>query len=94
MTAPQADYRYMQLEDARLARALTRVLQAPGLTREQATGWLTAVAEVLDGGGPGPVPIWAFNTFAALQSLHLPLTRCIADEDIPPACRGGCRPSR
>jgi hypothetical protein len=84
MTAAQTDYRYAQLEDARLARALMRILQAPGLKREQATGWLTVVAEALDGGGPGPVPIWAFNTFATLQSLHLHLARGLADEGVPP----------
>jgi hypothetical protein len=78
MTAKQADYRYAQLEDARLARAVIRILQAPGLKREQATGWLTAVGEALHGGGPGPVPIWAFNTFATLQSLHLHLARGLA----------------
>ncbi|MET9097747.1 DUF2785 domain-containing protein [Streptomyces antibioticus] len=84
MTAPQTDYRYVQLEDARLARALTRVLQAPGLTRKQATGWLDTVEKALEGGGPGPVPVWAFNTFATLQSLHLHLTRGLADEGVPP----------
>ncbi|WP_326753229.1 DUF2785 domain-containing protein [Streptomyces hirsutus] len=84
ITAKQTDYRYRQLEDARLARALTRILQAPGLNREEATGWLTVVVAALDGGGPGPVPVWAFNTFATLQSLHLHLTRGLADEGTPP----------
>jgi len=84
MTAAQSDYRYTQLEDARLARALLRILQAPGLNLEQATGWLSAVAEALDGGGHGPVPVWAFNTFATLQSLHLHLTRGLVDEGVPP----------
>ncbi|MEV8091655.1 hypothetical protein [Streptomyces nigra] len=46
--------------------------------------WLDVVAEALEGGGPGPVPVWAFNTFATLQSLHLHLTRGIADEGLPP----------
>ncbi|MGW4081423.1 DUF2785 domain-containing protein [Streptomyces sp. NPDC004822] len=84
VTEPQTDYRYAQLEDARLARALVRVLQAPGLSSEEVTGWLDVVAEALEGGGPGPVPVWAFNTFATLQSLHLHLTRGMADEEIPP----------
>ncbi|MEV7689062.1 DUF2785 domain-containing protein [Streptomyces bungoensis] len=84
MTAAQSDYRYAQLEDARLARALLRILQAPGLNLEQATGWLTVVSEALAGGGPGPVPVWAFNTFATLQSLHLHLARGLVDEDVPP----------
>ncbi|MGW7609115.1 DUF2785 domain-containing protein [Streptomyces sp. NPDC054766] len=82
MTAA-ADYRYVQLEDARLARAICRILLAPGLPAEQATGWLSVVAEALEGGGHGPVPPWAFNTFATLQSLHLHLTRGLAEEGVP-----------
>ncbi|GAA3374955.1 hypothetical protein GCM10020367_40830 [Streptomyces sannanensis] len=84
MTATYADYRYEQLEDARLARALSSILLAPGLTAEQATDWLGVVATALDGGGPGPVPPWAFNTFATLQSLHLHLTRGLAEGGVPP----------
>ncbi|MET7801399.1 DUF2785 domain-containing protein [Streptomyces decoyicus] len=84
MTAAHADYRYAQLEDARLAHAVSRILLAPGLTAEQATDWLNVVTDALDGGGPGPVPPWAFNTFATLQSLHLHLTRGLADGGAPP----------
>jgi hypothetical protein len=84
MTAGAADYRYAQLEDARLARALTRILRAPGLGREQATGWVAVVTEALEGDGPGPLPIWAFNTFATLQSLHVHLTRGMTGEGAPP----------
>jgi hypothetical protein len=84
MTATHADYRYAQLEDARLARAITSVLLAPGLTAEQASGWLDIVADALVGGGPGPVPPWAFNTFATLQSLHLHLTHGLAVGGVPP----------
>ncbi|MEU2288849.1 DUF2785 domain-containing protein [Streptomyces sp. NPDC013178] len=84
MTAAQADCRYTQSEDARLARALTRILHTPGLKSEQATAWLTVVARALEGGRPGPVPVWAFNTFATLQSLHLHLTRGLADDGVPP----------
>jgi hypothetical protein len=84
MTAADADYRYAQLEDARLAQALTGILLVPGLTAEQATSWLTIVDDALAGGGPGAVPIWAFNTFATLQSLHLHLARGLADGGIPP----------
>lgn len=82
MTA-RTGHRYEQLEDARLARALTRILLTPGLTAEQATGWLAVVEQALDGGGPGPVPPWAFNTFATLQSLHLHLTLGLAGQGIP-----------
>lgn len=84
MTAAQADYRYTQSEDGRLARALTLVLRDPGLTTEQATGWLSVVANALDGKGSGPLPVWAFNTFATLQSLHVHLTRGVAGEGAPP----------
>ncbi|MDH6108886.1 hypothetical protein P3T36_002234 [Kitasatospora sp. MAP12-15] len=104
MTAPHADYRYAQLEDARLARAITLILltpgpkpalspalspalapdQAPDLTVDQATRWLSVLTTALEGGGPGAVPPWAFNTFATLQSLHLHLTRGLADGGIPP----------
>lgn len=84
MTAADTDYRYAHLEDARLARALTRILLTPGLTAGQATDWLRIVADALEGGGPGPVPPWASNTFATLQSLHLHLTRGLADGGVPP----------
>ncbi|MGW1534509.1 DUF2785 domain-containing protein [Streptomyces aureus] len=83
MTAA-TDYRYVQLEDARLARAIGRILLIPGLSTEQATGWLTVVAKALEAGGHGPVPPWAFNTFATLQSLHLHLTRGLAEGGVPP----------
>ncbi|MGW0966465.1 DUF2785 domain-containing protein [Streptomyces sp. NPDC002516] len=83
MTAA-VDYRYVQLEDARLARAITRILLVPGLSPEQATGWLSVIDKALEGGGYGPVPPWAFNTFATLQSLHLHLTRGLTDEGLPP----------
>ncbi|MFD7227811.1 DUF2785 domain-containing protein [Streptomyces sp. NPDC059881] len=84
MTAAHAERRYEQLEDARLAHALSVVLLAPGLTADQATAWLSVVTDALEGGGPGPVPPWAFNTFATLQSLHLHLTRGLADGGVPP----------
>ena len=84
MTAAHAEHRYVQLEDARLARAITRILLDPGLSADEATGWLNVVTTALEGGGPGPVPVWAFNTFATLQSLHLHLTRGLADGGMPP----------
>jgi hypothetical protein len=78
-TVTDTDYRYVQMEDARLARAITRILLAPGLTEAEATGWLDIVAARLEGGGPGAVEPWAFNTFATLQALHLHLARGLAD---------------
>ncbi|MEV1049924.1 DUF2785 domain-containing protein [Streptomyces sp. NPDC049887] len=84
MTAPHTGYRYAQLEDARLARGITGILLAPGLTREQAAGWLSVVTGALEGGGPGPVAPWAFNTFATLQALHLHLVLGLAEAGVPP----------
>jgi hypothetical protein len=84
ITAADTTERYLQLEDARLARAITGILAGPGLTQAQATGWLDVLAKALEGGGPGPVPVWAFNIFATLQSLHLHLTRGLADGGVPP----------
>ncbi|MGN6301958.1 MAG: DUF2785 domain-containing protein [Angustibacter sp.] len=69
------DVRYVQLEDARLARALVEVLSDPDVTERQATAWLDRVEAAFADAGPGPVPVWAFNTFATLQSLHLHLAR-------------------
>ncbi|WP_052398036.1 DUF2785 domain-containing protein [Streptomyces sp. NRRL F-5123] len=84
MTARATDWRYVQLEDARLAAAITRILLAPGLTAEEATGWLDVVAAAFTDSGPGAVPPWAFNTFATLQSLHLHLSQGLAEGGIPP----------
>jgi hypothetical protein len=78
MTERETTYRYVQLEDARLARAITEVLSADGLTPAGATDWLDVVDAAFAGAGPGPVPPWAFNTFATLQSLQLHLTRGLA----------------
>jgi hypothetical protein len=82
MTAA-VDYRYVQMEDARLARAIGRILLVPGLSAEQATGWLSVVTKALEAGGYGPVPPWAFNTIATLQSLHLHLTRGLTEGGVP-----------
>jgi hypothetical protein len=84
MTATDADYRYLQKENARLARAVTRILNSPGLTLEEATGWLAIPGHALARGGPGALPIWAFNTFATLESLHFHLARGMADGGVPP----------
>lgn len=84
MTARDTGYRYVQVEDARLAAAVTRILLAPGLTARQATGWLDTVTAAFADSGPGAVPPWAFNTFATLQSLHLHLAHGLAEGGIPP----------
>ncbi|MGC0317010.1 hypothetical protein QBC98_005508 [Kitasatospora acidiphila] len=84
IAAADAEQRYLQLEDARLARAITGILLEPGLTEAEATGWLDVPAKALEGGGPGPVPAWAFNIFATLQALHVQLTRGLVDGGVPP----------
>ncbi|MCC9307145.1 DUF2785 domain-containing protein [Kitasatospora sp. RB6PN24] len=84
IAAADADHRYLQMEDARLARAITGILLEPGLTEAEATGWLDVPAKALEGGGPGPVPAWAFNIFATLQALQVHLTRGLADGGVPP----------
>lgn len=84
MTAKDTDYRYAQLEDARLARAITTVLLTAELTPDHATDWLAIVEDAFAGAGPGPVPVWASNTFATLQSLHLHLARGLVDGGTPP----------
>ncbi|KQX63727.1 hypothetical protein [Angustibacter sp. Root456] len=65
----------MQLEDARLARALVEVLSPEEVTEREAKAWLDVVEMAFADAAPGPIPVWAFNTFATLQSLHLHLTR-------------------
>ncbi|MEU7690032.1 DUF2785 domain-containing protein [Microbispora hainanensis] len=84
MTADATRHRYVQLEDARLARAITATLFAPGLSVDEATRWLDTVARAFAGAEPGPVPPWAFNTFATLQSLHLHVTQGLAGRGTPP----------
>ncbi|MEV4365953.1 DUF2785 domain-containing protein [Nonomuraea sp. NPDC049637] len=83
MTAKAAPHRYVQLEDARLARAITTILFVPSLSVDEATGWLDTVAHAFAGAEPGPVPPWAFNTFATLQSLHMHLARGLAGRGMP-----------
>ncbi|MFE9421522.1 DUF2785 domain-containing protein [Kitasatospora sp. NPDC006697] len=82
--APGATSRYVQLEDARLARAITGILHTPDLPEPAALGWLDHLVTALEGGGPGPVPVWAFNIFATLQALHLHLTRGLTEGGLPP----------
>ena len=45
---------------------------------------VTVVENAFAGAVPGPVPAWASNTFATLQSLHLHLARGLADGGAPP----------
>ncbi|GAA4557999.1 DUF2785 domain-containing protein [Planotetraspora kaengkrachanensis] len=84
MIAEATRHCYVQLEDARLARAITAILFAPCLSVDEATGWLDTVTRAFAGAEPGPVPPWAFNTFATLQSLHLHLARGLTGRGTPP----------
>ena len=83
MTAKDTDYRYCQLEDARLARAVTAVLHTPDLNRDQALGWIDVVDDAFADAGRGPCPPWAANTFATLQALHLHLIRGLRAGGVP-----------
>ena len=83
MAAKDTDYRYGQLEDARLARAITVVLRTPTLTSAQALEWFEVLEDAFAGAEPGPCPAWASNTFATLQSLHLHLTRGLRAGGVP-----------
>jgi CheY-like chemotaxis protein len=51
---------------------------------DEAIGWLDTVAQAFADAEPGPVPPWAFNTFATLQSLHMHLARGLAGRGTPP----------
>lgn len=64
-------------EHDRLAHAVGTVLTRPGLTREDALGWLDPVAELLASGAPGRVPAHVSNTLHTLRMLYL-----LADRDV------------
>lgn len=73
------------MEDARLARAITAILFTPRSVRGRGpAAWLDTVTRAFAHAAPGPVPPWAFNTFATLQSLHLHLALGLADRGTPP----------
>ena len=65
------EYRYAQMEEDRIARALARILARPQLTEADATGWLALVDELFDTGEPGPLPVPVANTLAVLRALYV-----------------------
>ncbi|MGZ6754573.1 MAG: DUF2785 domain-containing protein [Nocardioides sp.] len=85
MTAKDTSYRFEQGEDARLARAITTILNAPPQRLEEAIGWLAIVEDAVADAdiGSAPAAPWISNTFATLQCLHLHLTRGIAEGGTP-----------
>ncbi|MEU7555046.1 DUF2785 domain-containing protein [Streptomyces sp. NPDC044571] len=72
-------YVFDQQEDDRLALALAQVLNRPGLTGEQATGWLPPLEEGIRSMGRGPAPVCASNTMRTLRQLYY-----LADQGVRP----------
>ncbi|MGK5682965.1 DUF2785 domain-containing protein [Actinoplanes sp. URMC 104] len=70
-TVASTGYRFAQMEEDRLARALTRILARPQVTEPAATGWLRRVDELFDGVGPGPLPVPVANTLAVLRATYV-----------------------
>lgn len=70
MTA-HTDYRYAQMEEDRLARAIVAILAQERLVVASATGWLQVVDELFAGGGPGPLPVPVANTLAVLRAGYV-----------------------
>lgn len=64
-------YQYAQMEEDRVARAIVRVLGRPGLTAEEATGWLAVIDELFATGGPGSLPVPVANTLAVLRATYV-----------------------
>lgn len=64
-------YRYAQMEEDRVARAIIRILARPGLTTAGATGWLSIVDRLFATAEPGPVPIPVANTLAVLRAVYV-----------------------
>jgi len=67
----ETDYRYAQMEEDRVARAIGRILTRQDLTRSDATGWLEAVDRLFATGGPGSLPIPVANTLAVLRATYI-----------------------
>jgi uncharacterized protein DUF2785 len=68
-------YRYEQMEEDRIARALARILARPQLTADAALAWLSSMDSLFATGGPGPVPIPVANTLAVLRAAYVMIDR-------------------
>jgi hypothetical protein len=79
------EYVWRDQEDDRLGHALALTLTRPGLTAEQAVGWLEPVGEKLQTDPPGPVPPFASNTMRTLRVVYLLADRGVTETpDGPP----------
>jgi hypothetical protein len=67
----ETDYRYAQMEEDRVARAMLKILVRDAVTEAGATGWLTVVDDLFATGGPGPLPVNVANTLAVLKSVYV-----------------------
>lgn len=70
VTAP-TDYRYAQMEEDRIARAIGSILAQERLGVASATEWLHVVDELFAGVGPGPLPVPVANTLAVLRAGYV-----------------------
>jgi hypothetical protein len=67
----ETGYRYAQMEEDRLARAVGRILARADLTAADATDWLALVDQLFAEGGPGPLPVPVANTLATLRAVYI-----------------------
>ncbi|RZU51358.1 uncharacterized protein DUF2785 [Krasilnikovia cinnamomea] len=67
----QTSYRYAQMEEDRVARAIGRILSREDLAPDDATAWLATVDELFASRGPGPLPVPVANTLAVLRATYV-----------------------
>lgn len=70
-------------EDDRIAHALALVLTDPGVTQDEAVGWLDPVTALFATGEPGPVPAHVSNTLRTLRSLSIALEHDVLADGEP-----------
>jgi hypothetical protein len=67
------DYRFAEMEDQRIAYAVTAVLGRPEVT--DPVGWLGPLRDAIDAGEPGPTPVWAANLLGTLAAVTVTVGR-------------------